>query len=221
MSQLFAVSECYSPVEREDEDIWITQAMAGNKEAFAHLYHRYLGQVHAFCMRMLQGRPDVEDAVQQVFLEAWRSLYRFERRSLFSTWITKIAIHTCLSFHRKNGRMLLATDDHDNLADESDDVVWGNYMTPPDEQVWYAARKKAISKILGRMTRKKQLVFIMSDMQGMTAPEISTVLGIPDATVRTRLFHARREFLSSVHRNPVYRDLFSEVKNLETLQKVA
>ena len=57
------------------------------------------------------------------------------------------------------------------------------------------------------MTEKKQVVFVMSDMQGMTAPEISKILGIPDATVRTRLFHARKEFACWVSRNPTYREM--------------
>lgn len=213
MVQTSSASSVYSPVEKEDDDIWITQAIAGNKEAFSSLYNRYHQQVHAFCMRMLQGRPDVEDAVQQVFLEAWRSLYRFERRSLFSTWLTKIAIHTCLSFHRKNTRLVLAIDDHDELMEDSQNIVWANGTHLPDEQLWLTARRHALGKVLEKMTRKKQLVFMMSEVQGMTAPEIASRLKIPDATVRTRLFHARREFLQSINKNPIYKDLFKELNN--------
>lgn len=185
----------------------IRAAVEGEQEAFKQLYCRYYGQVYAFCMRMLQGRADVEDAVQQVFLEAWRSLHRFEGRSLFSTWLIKIAIHTCLSFYRKLGRITLAPDEDSDVCDSAQDVMWSHPAAMPDEQVLSASRRQAIERILGRMSKKKQTVFIMSDMHGMTAPEISHVLGIPDATVRTRLFHARREFEYWVNRNPTYKEL--------------
>jgi len=204
---------------RREVDEWVDKAIKGDKKAFSLLYERYCGQVYAFCMRMLKGRNDVEDAVQQVFLEAWRSLYRFEKRSLFSTWLTKIAIHTCLSFHRKTGRVFLSTDEDQNICEEVTEIVWGQKTAAPDEHVWISARRKAIIKILNRLTKKKQTVFILSDMQGMTAPEIASILGIPDATVRTRLFHARREFASLINRSPIYRDLLTN--NQECLRKSA
>jgi RNA polymerase sigma-70 factor, ECF subfamily len=196
-------------VEGDRESQWIEAAQNGSTEAFNQLYYRYHGQILAFCKRMLQGRSDSEDAVQQVFLEAWRSLYRFERRSLFSTWITKIAIHTCLSFHRKSSRILLAVDEREPVEFASE-VFWVEKVSAPDEQLWASMRRKAVVRILKKMSKKKQTVFVLADMQGMTAPEISLVLGIPDATVRTRLFHARKDFVNSVNRSSYYRDMFEE-----------
>ena len=195
-------------VESQQESEWIDSAIKGDRNAFSKLYGRYHGQIYAFCTRMLQGRSEAEDAAQQVFLEAWRSLYRFERRSMFSTWITKIAIHTCLSFHRRSSRISLTADDDSLTKNMAAETLWGQKVANPDEQLWMTSRRKAVGRILNRMTSKKKSVFVMSDMQGMTAPEISGVLGIPDATVRTRLFHARREFLSSVEKSPYYSALF-------------
>ncbi|MDA0713443.1 MAG: sigma-70 family RNA polymerase sigma factor [bacterium] len=193
-----------------NEDQWVKDSQAGDAEAFRNLYQRYYGQISAFCSRMLQGRPDTEDAVQQVFLEAWRSLHRFEGRSLFSTWITKIAIHICLSFHRKSSRLLLAIDaEHDPIV-QATEVCWGKKVLTPEEQLWTSMRRKAVIRIINKMSKKKQTVFILSDMQGMTAPEISSILGIPDATVRTRLFHARKDFINAVNRSPYYKNMFEE-----------
>lgn len=188
-----------------EEQRLIERSLRGDHAAFAILYNRYYNQVYAFCSRLLRGRFDVEDAVQQVFLEAWRSMRRFEGRSLFSTWLTKIAIHTCLSFHRKAGRVILNTDDIDPY-DQSHALLWGGGPKIPEEEVFISERKSMVNKLLSRMTTKKKIVFIMSDMQGMSAPEISTILKIPDATVRTRLFHARREFATWVNKNKNYRE---------------
>jgi len=194
------------------EEADIKAAVAGDQKAFSKLYYQYYGQVYAFCMRMLNGRSDVEDAVQQVFLECWRSLYRFEGRSMFSTWLIKIAIHTCLSVYRKTSRTVLSNENDLAVSEKKEDALWANNPQTPDEHYFSLSKKNAISHIVNRMTVKKKTVFILSDIQGMTAPEISGILGIPDATVRTRLFHARREFHSSVSKNPAYKDLLANGK---------
>jgi RNA polymerase sigma-70 factor (ECF subfamily) len=189
-----------------EEQQLIERSLKGDHKAFAVLYSRYYNQVYAFCSRLLRGRFDVEDAVQQVFLEAWRSMGRFEGRSLFSTWLTKIAIHTCLSFHRKSGRMVLNVGEELDPYDQVTSLLWRDSQRVPDEEVFLSERKFLVNKLLARMTPKKKVVFVMSDMQGMTAPEISSVLKIPDATVRTRLFHARREFATWINKNKHYRE---------------
>lgn len=189
-----------------EEQRLIKEALNGDTAAFSVLYNRYYNQVYAFCSRLLRGKFDVEDAVQQVFLEAWRSMGRFEGRSLFSTWLTKIAIHTCLSFHRKAGKVLLNNNDEVDPYEQATKLLWRDSAKIPDEEVFLNERKAMVNKLLARMTPKKKIVFIMSDMQGMTAPEISNVLKIPDATVRTRLFHARKEFALWVNKNKNYRE---------------
>lgn len=204
-----SVGNLHRKCSREKEDELIDLAIKGDKDAFSYLYQHHYGLIYGFCTRMLHGRSEVEDAVQQVFLEAWRSLYRFEKRSLFSTWLTKIAIHTCLSFHRKASRIFLTTEGGRDLYQETTDMLWGQPVPLPSEQLWLADRRRAIIKIINRLTKKKQVVFILSDMQGMTAPEISRILGIPDATVRTRLFHARREFAGFVKKSASFRYLLS------------
>jgi len=192
--------------KKMEEKRLIEKSLLGDEGAFAILYSRYYSQVYAFCSRLLRGRFDVEDAVQQVFLEAWRSMSRFEGRSLFSTWLTKIAIHTCLSFHRKASRVMLNSSEEVDLYDHATTLLWGESQRIPDEEVFLSERKAMVNKLLARMTPKKKVVFVMSDMQGMTAPEISSILKIPDATVRTRLFHARREFTMWINKNKNYRD---------------
>ncbi|MBL4818907.1 MAG: RNA polymerase sigma factor [Deltaproteobacteria bacterium] len=194
---------------RKQEEQWIDQALAGDTHAFSLLYKRYYQQVYAFCIRMLHGQADPEDTTQQVFLEAWRSLHRFEKRSLFSTWVTRITIHTCLSLLRRNNRLKLHIDISPESAEKETEFVWIEPNQPLDEQLARKDRKKAIYEIIKTLTPKKKTVFILSDMQGMTAPEIARILKIPDATVRTRLFHARREFQDAINRNMHYKELLS------------
>ncbi len=193
--------------DRQQEEIWIDRALQGDAKAFSYLYKRYYNQVYAFCIRMLHGHGDPEDTAQQVFLEAWRSLHRFEKRSLFSTWVTRITIHTCLSLLRRTNKIRLHQEQTPEKFEQETEFVWMEPGIPVDEQISHKARRQAIHEILETLTPKKKVVFMLSDMQGMTAPEIARVLKIPDATVRTRLFHARREFVDAVNDNTHYKEL--------------
>jgi RNA polymerase sigma factor (sigma-70 family) len=138
-------------------------------------------------------------------VEAWRSLCRFEGRSRFSTWITRIAIHTCLGLRRRIRRLLLSDGAEDFEARAS---PWSSAPMPPDEGAAHEARRRAVEEILHQIGAKKRVVFVLAEIEGRTAPEIAEILDIPDATVRTRLFHARKELARLVRRHPGFRDLF-------------
>lgn len=192
------------PLLDEDEPL-IRAARAGDRQAFSTLFERHHGRVYAMCCRFLDDPAEVEDAVQHAFLEAWRCLHRFEGRSRFSTWITRIAIHTCLGFRRRLKR-LFVTDQPP--AEGAQDLGWALRGMLPDEGAVHLRRRRAVRDVLERMSVKRRVVFVLAELEGMSAPEIAAVLDIPDATVRTRLFHARKEFARRVREHPGFADLF-------------
>jgi RNA polymerase sigma-70 factor (ECF subfamily) len=162
------------------------------------------------CARLLSRKPDVDDAVQQTFLEAWRCLHRFEGKSRFTTWLTRIAIHTCFSFRRRVRRLLLVDDAAlegtpaltvvDGGAGFASAAAGGpgdpRAEAAPlaaDEVASRRARSKALDEVLQQLSEKKRVVFVLADLEDLTSPEVAEILGIPEATVRTRLFYARKE----------------------------
>ncbi len=196
-------------VDVVDEDAALVDAARrGDQAAFTRLFERHHGRVYAMCSRLLRDPVEVEDAVQQAFLEAWRSLYRFEGRSRFSTWITRIAIHTCLGFRRRLKRLFLSVDG--TLGADEGRSAWASAPVRPDDGAAERDRKRALDDVLQRLSPKKRVVFVLADLEGMTAPEIARVLDIPDATVRTRLFHARKELARVIRKHPGFEDLFAD-----------
>ena len=194
----------------------VERAKAGDQHAFSELYERHHGRVFAMCTRLLRDQAEVEDAVQHAFLEAWRCLHRFEGRSRFSTWITRIAIHTSLGLRRRVRRLFFTDDLPAVQAQAQAAPTWASQPMSPDDGAAHGARKAALNDILQRLSAKKRVVFVLAELEGCTAPEIAEVLEIPDATVRTRLFHARREFAKLVRDHPGFSDLFSVGGLLET-----
>ena len=193
------------PVD-EDAEL-VRRAQQGDRGAFGVLFKKHHGRVYAMCVRLLSNPTEVEDAVQQAFLEAWRCLPRFEGRSKFTTWITRVAIHTCFSARRRLKRMLVS--DVSVHTERAAIPVWSQPALAADEVAARHARERAVADVLSSVAPKKRAVFVLADLDGMSSTEIAEILEIPDATVRTRLFHARREVAALVRAHPGFVDVLT------------
>src|ERR1700692_1834992 len=78
----------------------VAAAAGGDLVAFEHLYRQFSPRIYGLCLRLTGQREAAEDCTQESFVAAWRSLAGFERRSRFSTWLQRIAIHTVLARRR-------------------------------------------------------------------------------------------------------------------------
>src|SRR5438105_14515360 len=94
----------------ESEDSVLEAIRAGDEPAFAALNERYRRQLHVHCYRMLGSFDDAEDLVQETLLRAWRARATFEGRSLFRTWLYRIATNACLSALERGPRRVLVAD---------------------------------------------------------------------------------------------------------------
>lgn len=196
-----------SPAPSQDEDLeLVARARRGDRAAFSQLFRRHHRRVLAMCARMLGDAAEVEDAVQQTFLEAWKSLGRFEGRSRFTTWITRVAIHTCFSTRRRLRRLLTRDT---SVEDRAIVPAWAEAPVAADEVAGRHARERAVAEVLGRLSPRKRAVFVLADLEGHTSTEIAEILEIPDATVRTRLYHARRELAAAVRAHPGFVDVLA------------
>src|ERR1700727_2552550 len=94
LQRVFAMDLSSEPLDT------IAAAAAGDMAAFERLYRQFSPRVYGLCLRLTGQREAAEDCTQESFVAAWRSLGRFEKRSLFSTWLQRIAIRTVLARRR-------------------------------------------------------------------------------------------------------------------------
>ncbi len=87
-----------------DENSLAARARDGDMAAFEQLYRRYVGRVHAVCLRMAGNRTLAEECTQDAFVRAWESLPKFRGESSFGTWVHRIAVNTVLERHRTQMR---------------------------------------------------------------------------------------------------------------------
>lgn len=171
----------------------------GDESAFGQIFKRHRRLVFGVLTPLLGPDPELEDALQLTFVEVFRSLDRFEGRSKLSSWIARIALH--VGFHhlrRRKSRPGEYQGDHglEGVADRAAN-------SDPSDVALRRELSEHVYDILGGMAPKKRAVFILNDLEGMPQEEIAEAVGASVATVRTRLFYARREFWQKAHMDPV------------------
>ncbi|MEM6991474.1 MAG: sigma-70 family RNA polymerase sigma factor [Myxococcota bacterium] len=149
--------------------------------ALADVYHEH----HAFVWRVLrrQGVPaeHVDDAVHDVFLVVARRLEEFEGRAAIRTWLYAIAKRVSLEAHRKARR-------------DGDRRVALQRAEPPGEEPHRRTDAvETLRALLDRLEEGRRAVFVLSELEGMTAPEIARTLELKVPTVYSKLRLARRD----------------------------
>ena len=175
----------------------VSAAIAGDEPAFAALAERHRRELHVHCYRMLASFDEAEDAVQETFLNAWRSRSGFAGGSQFRAWLYRIATNVCLDMLRRNSRRITA-------ARSSAEVSWLqpypdlllDQAAPADQQPEAVAIDRetislAFLAALQVLPPRQRAALIARDVLGWPASETATALGTSVAAANSALQRAR------------------------------
>lgn len=189
------------PVRVTADEAVLRRAVAGDANAFREIFVRHRSDVARLVYRMLNGPGDLEDVVQEVFVQVFRSLKDFRGQSKFSTWLHRVTVNVVL-MHRRSARSRPV------LTEEApSDVVTDERQPLPDEDAERCERMRAFQRLLARLAEKKRVVFVLHELEGLAPAEIAEIVGAPVLTVRTRLFYARRELTAMLGDEPSLENL--------------
>ena len=182
-------------------DTTVARAAAGDAEAFRTLFVKHRSDVARLVYRMLNAPADLEDVVQEVFVQVFRSLKDFRGQSKFSTWLHRVTVNVVL-MHRRSARSrpVLTEELPGEIVGDAGQVL-------PDEDAERRERMRAFQRILGKLADKKRVVFVLHELEGLAPAEIAEVVGAPVLTVRTRLFYARRELEAMLDEEPTLKGI--------------
>ena len=143
---------------------------------------------------VLKNRPEAEDAVQAGYLSAFAKIGTFEGRSALSTWLTRIVINEALSRRRADERRRrhLQEEGIAVLEDYREALLRGSQAENPDVSVAREQVRKLLEQAVGALPQGFRSVFVLREVEGLTSEETAEILGIPVATVKTRLHRSRR-----------------------------
>jgi RNA polymerase sigma-70 factor (ECF subfamily) len=176
----------------------VARAQAGDPEAFRQLYIQYRGMVARLAYNITGSQQDLEDIIQEIFLQVHRSIQSFHGDSKFSTWLYRLAINVAMQYVRqskKSSAVKHSIDDFRNLKDDS---------ASPEEIVLELQKRQVLLDALEKISPKKRQVFVLHELQGIEAKEIARILRIPTLTVRTRLFYARKAMYRMLMKDPAF-----------------
>lgn len=182
------------PSDAVADDVLVSAARNGNQRAFEVLVERHQRRMLAIARRYTRGREDAEDVVQQTFQKAFVHLNKFEGKSSFSTWLTRIAINEALMMLRgRRAQREVPVDDPND--DGSAALAMEMRDASPDPESSYLRRERVqiLSEMLGNLRPGLRLAIALRELAELSTEETARLMGISVAAVKARLFHARRK----------------------------
>jgi RNA polymerase sigma-70 factor, ECF subfamily len=164
---------------------WLTQAVQGDSTAFTRLVEAYQRPVYNLCYRMLGNAEDAEDAAQETFLRAYKSLRRFDPSRPFATWLLSIAAHYCIDQMRRKDLAVTSIDDM--LVPDVPDPAPGIDARLGQKQE--QQRGRAVLDALEPIDRAAVVMYYWYDY---SYDEICRELGLSMSAVKSRLHRARK-----------------------------
>jgi RNA polymerase sigma-70 factor (ECF subfamily) len=168
---------------------------ARDRAAIEHVITSNNQRLFRTAWSILRNRSEAEEAVQAAYLSAFASIGSFEGRSALSTWLTRIAINEALSRRRAEERRrdYLEQEGVAVLDDYRETLMRGSEPEAPDVSLAREQVRKLLEKAVAELPDVFRTTFVLRDIEGMSGEETAAILDIPVATVKTRLFRARRE----------------------------
>lgn len=194
-------SERFSSLLQASDTELVEDILAGHEDAFRALMKRYNQLLFRTARSVMKSDADAEDVVQNAYIHAWRGLKSFQARSRLSTWLVRITLNEAYGRLRRKSAKLIELDTAMRFTDTSTQDAFTDHSRhgPQDEAMRDELRSHMEARI-DQLPEGYRTVFILRALHELSMKEISDMLEMPEATVRTRYFRARamlREKLQS------------------------
>jgi len=188
--------------QRESQEALIRRAQAGNPEALEALFSNLSPALYQTALRLVGTPEEAEDVLQEGMMSAYRNLRRFEGRSQFSTWLTRIVINAALMRLRsRRSRPAVSLDER--LA-EDDDMTFADQFPDgapsPEQTVARRELEDLLRRNLQTLSPVLRSAFILREMEGFSTEEAAEELGISQGTLKARLHRAKRQLARLIGR---------------------
>lgn len=172
----------------------LNRCRCGDEAAWRQVYEDNVGLVGRFLLHLLGRTSDLDDIVQQVFVEFFQSLDKFRGEARLSTWLFGIASRVASKHIRTEHRWRRRRQAIRDAVDMTDIFNANSPLREADAR----EALRTLHEALYSLDIEHRGVWIMREVEGMTTRGVAEALGIPPGTVRSRLFHARRQILQDL-----------------------
>lgn len=165
----------------------ISRTLQGDGDAYGLLVQRFQRRIHRVALAIVRNEIDADTITQDTFVQAYTSLARFEGRSEFETWLTRIAINRSRDWLRRRKFVSLFSRD-----DEDREVMLEAVDERPDPEREMMSRqlRSSIERAERSLSSQQKIIFRLRHYEGRPLEEIAELLGLQSGTVRAHLFRA-------------------------------
>ena len=171
-------------MQTTSDEVLIARIATGDRLAMQVLFARHHVRVYRFLLRLVRSEATAEDLVSDVFLDVWRQADKFEGRSAVSTWMLSIARFKALSALRRKPEEELDEETAASIEDESDD---------PETALAKKDKGALLRECLTALSAEHREIIDLVYYHEKSVEEVAGIVGIPEATVKTRMFYARKK----------------------------
>jgi RNA polymerase sigma factor (sigma-70 family) len=183
------------------DDLLVAAAKSGDSMAFQELSKRHTYRLTLQINRVTRNWQDAEDAVQEATLRAFLHLNRFEGRSTFSTWFTRIAINSALMSLRKRRCMEqpIAPDAAEEVTSRKWDPI--EVRPTPEQELMKREREELLTESIRRLRAPLRTVMLLQQTQDCSIRDIARIMGISVPAVKSRMARAKTELRKMMSSN--------------------
>ena len=177
--------------ELSDDDV-LTRARDGDRDCYEVLMRRYNRRVYRVVRAILRDDSEVEDVMQETYLAAFCHLGGFESRSRFSTWLIRIAINRSLDRLRRKRRWEPFDPTSEHAAAHAIGHPHAVAAPDPEQQAVEREQGRLLEDAIEALPLHYRAAYVLRELEGLETADAAECLGIPAATVKTRVHRARR-----------------------------
>jgi RNA polymerase sigma-70 factor, ECF subfamily len=167
---------------------------ARTPETFDTLYREHVDLMYRFANRLCGETEAAKDLVQETFLNAYRGFNKFRGEAQISTWLYTIAARACIRMRRKRKgepERELSLDEFIPSADGEFRLQIPVEGQTPEEALQNKELRQALDAAINKLPKKYKMVLVLRDMEGLSAKEVGTIMGVNERAVKSRLHRAR------------------------------
>jgi RNA polymerase sigma-70 factor, ECF subfamily len=187
----------------EEDALLVAAAKARDSLAFELLVERHERKIFSIARRITRNREDAEDVVQQSFQKAFIHLNKFEGKSSFHTWLTRIAINEALGLLRKKrGAHEVPIKESSTKTENERPLHFLDSAPNPEDSCLDREHEQILSAALNRLRPGIRKAIELRELGELSTGETARVMGLSVAAVKSRVFNGRRQLRETLSQNP-------------------
>lgn len=196
---MIKTSTLSTPLLEEDDQALVRRVVSGDRSAFELVMRRHNRRLYRLARATLKDDAEAEDALQEAYLHAYRSMAQFRGDATLSTWLARVLLNECFGRLRRDVRRQNIIPIAGSHSEIDVDTMPDNDTESPDKALIRAEMRELLERKLDELPAAFRTVFVLRSVEEMSVEEAARCLDISEATVRSRHFRARsllRESLS-------------------------